>query len=119
MELAQNLSEFQRTQASVSQFESQVAPQKNNLAVLPGRKPGPIIQGRDLSQLTLPSVPADLPSELLERRPDLRQAELDLISTNARIGATKTVYFPTISLTGLLGSASNQLSNLFTGPAAT
>jgi multidrug efflux system outer membrane protein len=119
MELAQNLSEFQRTQASVAQFESQVAVQENNLAVLIGRNPGPIIRGRDLEQLTLPSVPAGLPSDLLERRPDLRQAELDLISANARIGAAKALYFPTISLTGLLGSASNQLSNLFTGPAAT
>jgi multidrug efflux system outer membrane protein len=119
MELAQNLSEFQRTQASVSQFEYQVAVQENNLAVLIGRNPGPIIRGRDLEQLTLPLVPAGLPSDLLERRPDLRQAELDLISANARIGAAKALYFPTISLTGLLGSASNQLSNLFTGPAAT
>ena len=119
MELAQNLSEFQRTQASVAQFESQVAVQENNLAGLLGRNPGPIIRGRDLEQLTLPSVPAGLPSDLLERRPDLRQAELDLISANARIGAAKALYFPTISLTGLLGSASNQLSNLFTGPAAT
>jgi multidrug efflux system outer membrane protein len=119
MELAQNLSEFQRTQASVAQFESQVGVQENNLAVLLGRNPGPIIRGRDLEQLALPSVPAGLPSDLLERRPDLRQAELDLISANARIGAAKALYFPTISLTGLLGSASNQLSNLFTGPAAT
>lgn len=119
MELAQNLSEFQRTQASVSLLEYQVAQQENNLAVLLGRNPGPIIRGRDLTQLTLPSVPAGLPSDLLERRPDLRQAELDLISANARIGAAKALYFPTISLTGLLGSVSNQLSNLFTGPAAT
>ncbi|VVM36131.1 Outer membrane protein OprM [Pseudomonas fluorescens] len=119
MELAQNLSEFQRTQASVAQFESQVAQQENNLAVLLGRNPGPIIRGRDLTQLTLPSVPAGLPSDLLERRPDLRQAELNLISANAQIGAAKALYFPTISLTGLLGSVSNQLSNLFTGPSAT
>jgi multidrug efflux system outer membrane protein len=119
MELAQNQSEYERTQASVSQFESLVAQQENALAVLLGRNPGPIIRGRDLTQLTLPLVPAGLPSELLERRPDLRQAELNLISANARIGAAKAQYFPTISLTGLLGSVSNQLSNLFTGPAAT
>jgi multidrug efflux system outer membrane protein len=87
--------------------------------VLLGRNPGPIIRGRDLAQLNLPTVPAGLPSDLLERRPDLRQAELNLISANAQIGAAKAQYFPTISLTGLLGSASNQLSNLFTGPAST
>lgn len=119
MELAQNLSEFQRTQASVAQFESLVAQQENNLAMLLGRNPGPIIRGRELTQLSLPLVPAGLPSDLLERRPDLRQAELNLVSANARIGAAKALYFPTISLTGLLGSVSNQLSNLFTGPAAT
>jgi multidrug efflux system outer membrane protein len=119
MELAQNQSEYERTLASVAQFEPLVAQQENALAVLLGRNPGPIIRGRDLTQLNLPSVPAGLPSDLLERRPDLRQAELNLISANAQIGAAKAQYFPTISLTGLLGSASNQLSNLFTGPAST
>ncbi|MCW8275150.1 efflux transporter outer membrane subunit [Pseudomonas sp. PCH199] len=119
MELAQNQSEYERTLASVAQFEPLVAQQENALAVLLGRNPGPIIRGRDLGQLTLPSVPAGLPSDLLERRPDLRQAELNLISANALIGAAKAQYFPTISLTGLLGSVSNQLSNLFTGPAET
>ncbi|WP_201192329.1 efflux transporter outer membrane subunit [Pseudomonas fluorescens] len=119
MELAQNQSEYQRTLASVAQFEPLVAQQENLLAVLLGRNPGPILRGRDLAHLTLPAVPAGLPSDLLERRPDLRQAELNLISANAQIGAAKAQYFPTISLTGLLGSVSNQLSNLFTGPAAT
>ncbi|NUT77379.1 efflux transporter outer membrane subunit [Pseudomonas sp. C1C7] len=119
MELAQNLSEYQRTQASVAQFEPLVAQQENLLAILLGRNPGPILRGRSLAQLTLPAVPAGLPSDLLERRPDLRQAELDLISANAQIGAAKAQYFPTISLTGMLGSVSNQLSDLFTGPAAT
>ncbi|BCX68310.1 MULTISPECIES: efflux transporter outer membrane subunit [Pseudomonas] len=119
MELAQNQSEYERTLASVAQFEPLVAQQENALAVLLGRNPGPILRGRDLGQLALPSVPAGLPSDLLQRRPDLHQAELNLISANAQIGAAKAQYFPTISLTGLLGSVSNQLSNLFTGPAAT
>ncbi|UVJ45390.1 efflux transporter outer membrane subunit [Pseudomonas sp. LS1212] len=119
MELAQNQSEYERALAAVPQFESLVAQQENALAVLLGRNPGPIIRGRELARLTLPSVPAGLPSDLLERRPDLRQAELNLIAANARIGAAKALYFPTISLTGLLGSVSNQLSDLFTGPAET
>ena len=119
MELAQNQSEYERTRASVAQLEPLVAQQENALAVLLGRNPGPILRGRDLADLTLPLVPAGLPSDLLHRRPDLRQAELNLISANAQIGAAKAQYFPTISLTGLLGSVSNQLSNLFTGPAAT
>lgn len=119
LELAQNQSEYERTLASVAQLEPRVAQQENALAGLLGRNPGPILRGRELAQLTLPSVPAGLPSDLLQRRPDLRQAELNLISANAQIGAAKAQYFPTISLTGVLGSVSNQLSNLFTGPAAT
>lgn len=119
MELAQNQSEYEEAQATVPQLEFQIVQQENALAVLLGRNPGPIVRGRDLSQLALPAVPAGLPSELLERRPDLRQAELNLVAANARIGAAKALYFPTISLTGLLGTASTHLSHLFTGPAET
>ena len=67
--------------------------------------------------LTLPSVPAGVPSSLLERRPDIVQAEDSLIAANAQIGAAKALYFPTISLTAALGRSSSQLSNLFSGPA--
>lgn len=119
MELAQNQSEYQRTLASVAQLEPLVAQQETALALLLGRNPGPILRGRELAQLALPAVPAGLPSELLQQRPDLRQAEQNLISANAQIGAAKAQYYPSISLTGLLGSVSGQLSNLFTGPAAT
>jgi multidrug efflux system outer membrane protein len=119
MELAQVQSEYELASATVPQLESSVAQQENALAVLLGRNPGPITRGRDLSQLALPAVPSGLPSELLERRPDLRQAELNLMAANARIGAARALYFPAISLTGLLGSVSTQLSNLFTGPAET
>lgn len=119
MELAQNRSEYEEALATVPQLESQVAQQENSLAVLLGRNPGPIVRGHDIDQLALPAVPAGLPSELLERRPDLRQAELNLIAANARIGAARALYFPTISLTGLLGTASTHLSKLFTGPAET
>ena len=65
----------------------------------------------------MPGVPAGLPSDLLERRPDIRQAEQNLIAANARIGAARALYYPTISLTGLLGVASAALGNLFSGPA--
>ena len=75
------------------------------------------MRDRELDDLALPAVPAGLPSELLERRPDLRQAEQDLIAANALIGAARALYFPSISLTGLFGSASGQFSSLFTGPA--
>jgi multidrug efflux system outer membrane protein len=70
-----------------------------------------------LQALALPPVPAGLPSELLERRPDLRQAEQNLIAANAMIGAARAQYFPTISLTGMFGYISRQFSDLFTGPA--
>ncbi len=76
-----------------------------------------IARDRELDDLALPAVPAGLPSELLERRPDLRQAEQDLIAANALIGAARALYFPSISLTGLFGTASGQFSSLFTGPA--
>ena len=65
-------------------------------------------------QLILPAVPAGVPSELLERRPDILQAEQTLIAANARIGVAKSLYFPTISLTGAFGTVSTDLSNLFT-----
>ena len=64
-------------------------------------------------------MPAGLPSQLLERRPDIMQAEAQLVAANAQIGAAKALYFPTISLTGALGAASSDLSNLFKGPANT
>lgn len=119
MELAQSQSEYERALSTVPRLEALAAQQENALAVLLGRNPGPLVRGRALGQLTLPSVPSGLPSAVLEQRPDLRQAELNLIAANARIGAAKALYFPTISLTGLVGSVSNQLSDLFTGPAET
>jgi multidrug efflux system outer membrane protein len=68
-------------------------------------------------ELTLPAVPAGVPSDLLTRRPDLLQAENQLIAANAQIGAARALYFPTISLTGGGGTASASLSDLFSGPA--
>jgi multidrug efflux system outer membrane protein len=67
----------------------------------------------------MPAVPAGLPSDILVNRPDIRQAEQNLIAANANIGVAKSLYFPTISLTGLFGWASNDLSDLFHGPAKT
>ncbi len=70
-----------------------------------------------MGELVLPEVPEALPSTLLERRPDIIQAEQDLIAANARIGVARSLYFPTISLTGFRGSESSHLSDLFSGPA--
>ncbi|MEN9543301.1 MAG: hypothetical protein RLZZ598_134 [Pseudomonadota bacterium] len=117
MELEQARSEYATAQAAVPDYERQVAQQENALAVLVGRGPGPVARGATIDVLRLPSVPAGLPSELLERRPDLLGAEQTLVAANARIGATKALYFPSISLTGLFGGASTSLSGLFGGPA--
>jgi len=117
MELAQSQSEYEASRAVIPQIEAQIAQQEDALSVLLGRNPGDILRGRSLAELAAPPVPAGLPSDLLERRPDLRQAEQDLISANAQIGAAKALYFPQISLTGLLGTQSGQFSKLFTGPA--
>ncbi|TXC87457.1 efflux transporter outer membrane subunit [Paraburkholderia azotifigens] len=117
MELAQSQSEYEDSRARIPQIEAQIAQQEDGLSVLLGRNPGDILRGRALGELAAPAVPAGLPSDLLERRPDLRQAEQDLVSANAQIGAAKALYFPQISITGLLGTQSGQFSKLFTGPA--
>ncbi|VWC69345.1 multidrug efflux system lipoprotein [Burkholderia lata] len=117
MELSQSQSEYEATVATIPQFEAQIAQQEHALSVLLGRNPGPIMRGRELDALETPAVPAGLPSDLLERRPDLRQAEQNLIAQNALIGAARALYFPSISMTGLFGSVSSRFSNLFTGPA--
>jgi multidrug efflux system outer membrane protein len=89
------------------------------LSILLGRNPGPIRRGRTLQQLNVPPVLAGLPSDLISRRPDILQAEQQLVAANALIGAARALYFPSVSLTGSAGAASRQLDNLFTGPART
>jgi multidrug efflux system outer membrane protein len=115
MELAQSQSEYQAALAAIPQLELQIGQQEDALSILLGRNPQAIPRDRHLSQLVLPDVPAGLPSELLARRPDLREAEQNLIAANALIGAARALYFPSISLTGAFGTASSQFSNLFTG----
>jgi multidrug efflux system outer membrane protein len=117
LELSQNKSQYEEALASIPPLEKAIAQQENGLSVLLGRNPGPIVRGKDIDQLLLPAIPAGLPSDLLERRPDIRRAEQDLIAANALIGAARAAYFPTISLTGLFGYASPSLSSLFEGPS--
>src|SRR6267378_924652 len=102
--------------ATVPDLERRIAQNENALSVLLGRNPGPIARGTPLDGQRLPpAVPAGLPSALLERRPDIRQAEQTLVAANARIGVAKAEYFPKITLTGMLGVESVSLSDLFTG----
>jgi multidrug efflux system outer membrane protein len=91
---------------------------ENQISLLLGNNPGSITRGTPLAQQQeLPAVPAGLPSSLLERRPDIRAAEENLLAQRALVSAAKAAYFPRISLTGLFGFQSNQLSSLFTGPS--
>jgi multidrug efflux system outer membrane protein len=117
LELRQVESEYRLALATIPLIEKFIGQQENALCVLLGRNPGPIPRGKRLDNLTLPAVPEGLPSQLLERRPDLRQAEQNLIAANARIGVAKAAYFPTILLTGTYGVESVQLSQLFSGPS--
>jgi multidrug efflux system outer membrane protein len=102
----------------IAGLERQIAQAENGISLLLGNYSGEIPRGKSLTELKLPpQAPPGLPSDLLERRPDIRQAEENLISANANIGAAKALYFPVISLTGTLGQQSRALSDLFSGPA--
>jgi multidrug efflux system outer membrane protein len=102
----------------IASIEREIATAENALSLLLGDVPGDIERGRPLEAFQAPpSVPAGLPSALLERRPDIRSAEQELVAANAQIGAAKADYFPRISLTGFLGVQSRALSDLLSGPA--
>jgi outer membrane protein, multidrug efflux system len=102
----------------IPDLERRIQQQENFISTLIGNNPGPIARGMKLTdQPHLPEVPAGIPSDLLERRPDIRAAEAQLISANAQIGVAKAAYFPQITLTGNSGFLSSALTSLFTGPA--
>jgi multidrug efflux system outer membrane protein len=113
MNVEQARTQYETAAAAIPQIESQIAQTEHALSILLGRNPGPIARGKTLHALLLPPVPEGLPSDLLVNRPDIRQAEQDLVAANAQIGAAKALYFPTISLTGAYGFASSDLSDLF------
>ncbi len=119
VELAQIESQYQLALATIPSLEQQIAAQENLISVLLGRNPGAIPRGKSIDELVPPAIPAGLPSELLERRPDILQAEQNLVAVNANIGVAKSLYFPTISITGLFGSLSTAAGDFLTGPART
>lgn len=99
--------------AAVSAGARAVARTEHALAVLLGRGPGPIVRGQALKDQVLPpAIPAGLPSELLQRRPDVRAAEAQLAAQTARIGVAEAARWPSLSLTGSLGLESSELSDL-------
>ena len=112
-----------QAQARLPSLQNTQASQETALAVLLGRSPRDIVErpvdrGRAIEALSVPpAVPAGLPADVLEHRPDVRQAEQNLIAANARIGQARAAYFPAISLTALLGGESASLVDLLSAPA--
>lgn len=104
--------------AEIPDLERQITQEENAISILLGNNPGDVPRGLKLTeQPHAPEVPVGLPSALLERRPDVVQAEQNLVAANAQIGVARSAYFPQISLTGSGGYASDSLANLFSGPA--
>jgi multidrug efflux system outer membrane protein len=105
---------------TIPDLERQIQQQENVLSVLLGENPQSIPRGRGLTEQTVPqNVPAGIPSELLERRPDVRQAEENVVAANAQIGVAKASFFPSLSLTGVGGLESNALHQFISQPSET
>jgi len=119
LEVARARAALTNVAAAIPDLQRQIVAQEAALNLLLGRNPGPIDRGSTLSeQFDPPEVPTGLPSQLLERRPDVREAEETLIAANANVGVAKANFFPTISLTGVFGGISPQLSELTAGGKA-
>lgn len=116
LDLRQSEGAVAATAAALPDLERAITQTENALSLLVGQYPGSIARGFELKDFAVPpEVPAGLPSSLIERRPDIRSAEQILIASNAQIGVAKAAYFPAISLTGMAGTESTQLSGLFGG----
>jgi multidrug efflux system outer membrane protein len=104
--------------ATIPELEQEIAEEEDQLSVLLGQNPGPILrENSSIDQQTLPEVPPGLPSALLERRPDIREAEQQLRSANAQIGVAEANFFPQLDLTALFGGVSPELSAVTSGGA--
>ncbi len=105
---------------TIPTIQQQIEQTENQISLLLGENPGSVARGRSLTQQGFPpSVPAGLTSALLQRRPDIRAAEQDLIAANAEIGVARAAYFPQLTLTGALGGTSTQLTDIFNSPQRT
>ena len=108
----------QQAEAEIISLNQGIEQTENQISVLLGRNPGPILRGTSLTQQThLPEIPAGLPSAILERRPDIRQAEQNLVAYNANVGVAKAAFFPQLELTGIFGASSTALTSFLQGPA--
>ncbi|MBV8630241.1 MAG: efflux transporter outer membrane subunit [Silvibacterium sp.] len=108
----------QQAEAFIVSVTQGIEQTENAISILLGRNPGPILRGITLrEQPHMPEVPAGLPSTILERRPDVREAEQNLVAFNANVGVAKAAFFPQISLTGTFGASSTALTSFLQGPA--
>ena len=119
MTVAQAATQYEMAAVAIPKLELQIVQTENALSILLGTNPGDIARGKTINAVTLPAVPAGIPSEILRSRPDILQREQELIAANASIGAAQALYFPDISLTGMFGNESLELSDLFKGPSKT
>ncbi|MEA5113650.1 MAG: efflux transporter outer membrane subunit [Geobacteraceae bacterium] len=117
MNVEQARTQYETAAATIPQIENQIIQAENAICILLGANPEPVPRGKTIHELSMPAVPSGVPSEILTNRPDIMQSEQNLIAANAQIGAARALYFPTISLTGTYGSSSEELRNLFKGPA--
>lgn len=118
VQVSQIQSQVDQAKAALPPLRKAIAQQENNINFLLGKNPGSIPRGKTINELASVSVPpAGLPSNLLEQRPDIRMAEQELISSNANIGVAKAMYFPTLDLTGAIGTVSAAMVSMFSAPA--
>jgi multidrug efflux system outer membrane protein len=118
VDLRQAEAELGRVEAVAAQLEQSLSERENDLSFLLGRNPGQIPRGRPMSEIPVPPrIPGGLPSELLRRRPDIRAAEQQMISANARIGEATALMYPQITLTGSAGYSSVTLSHFLKSPS--
>ena len=119
VEVSQVESEYEDARQIIPLLEAQIVQQERLIALLLGQNPSPIPRGRTIDQIAIPGIPAELPSQLLEQRPDIIEAEQALIAANARIGVARALYYPSVSLTGALGIATIHSDDLFDDDSGT
>ena len=118
LQTSRALGSLAASEAAIPQLDAQIAAKENQINTLLGRNPGPVPRGTPLAgQIVPPAVPAGLPSALLERRPDLRKLEAQLVAANAQIGVAKADFLPKLNLTGAVGKANPELSAITSGAA--